>query len=287
MHNYTSLQIRGDDELLGFLQEVIDDQLDLKDSNNHQYLTKIQQQAPVIASFLVGLSNPNPHVYAILQELLTIINSIFSQETTLTKHTQPTSNTSLLCCFPCLPEVHIPAKYEADETRQTKETDSCRKLSYGHPTLSPGIFTVYCQHGVCYGFEVMARCESPKIPFQIFTTRFPHPPRVIVYDNACKLHQYCLNREPQHFQNTLFLVDRFHWKGHTGCSSGYNLDMYRGQQLRALNSQINEQANADLQKIRGQLAYMTAANFHFHISLFIGIKNYDIIHSMDVSQLHI
>ena len=108
---------------------------------------------------------------------------------------------------------------------------------------------------------------------------------MIVYDNACKLHVYRLNREPGHFQNTLFLVDRFHWRGHTGCSSGYNLDPCGEPILKTLNSQINEQANADLQKIQGQLAYMTPANFQFHLSLFISIKNCIIIHAMDLSQL--
>ena len=184
----------------------------------------------------------------------------------------PSDNPSPLRYFPSLPELRAPARYEADLQILAKETDSCRKLSYGHPTLSPGIFTVYCQHGVCSGYEVMAQCESPKLPFQILFTRFPQAPHVIVYDNGCKLHVYCLNQEPGYFQNTLFLVDRFHWRGHTGCSSGYNLDLYGEPLLKTLNSQINEQANADLQKIRGQLAYMTPANFHFHLSLFISVK---------------
>ena len=89
--------------------------------------------------------------------------------------------------------------------------------------------------GLGLGNEVMSQCESPKIWFQIFFTRFPQPPRVIVYDNGCKLHVYCLNREPGYFQNTLFLVDRFHWRGHTGCSSGYNLDLYGEPLLKTLN----------------------------------------------------
>jgi len=99
--------------------------------------------------------------------------------------------------------------------------------------------------------------------------------------------QNLLNHEPQHFKDTLFLVDRFHWRGHIGCSSGYNLDVYGAPHLRAVNSQINEQANADLQKIRGQLAYMTATNFHFHLSLFLAVKNYDIIKSTDVSRIQL
>ena len=41
-------------------------------------------------------------------------------------------------------------------------------------------------------------------------------PSVIVYDNACNLHTYCLNRHPTYFRNTRFLVDRLHWRDHTG-----------------------------------------------------------------------
>ena len=55
--------------------------------------------------------------------------------------------------------------------------------------------------------------------------------------HACKLHQYCLNREPHFFQNTLFAVDRFHWRGHVGCS----LDTYKlFLPLAEINSQVNE-----------------------------------------------
>ena len=44
---------------------------------------------------------------------------------------------------------------------------------------------------------------------------FPAP-SVIIYDNACNLHSYCLNREPVFFKQSLMLVDRFHWPNHTG-----------------------------------------------------------------------
>ena len=45
--------------------------------------------------------------------------------------------------------------------------------------------------------------------------------------------------------------------------------------MSSINSQVNEQANAGLQHIKGQLAYMTAANFMFTVSLFLAIKNVD------------
>lgn len=41
-------------------------------------------------------------------------------------------------------------------------------------------------------------------------------PKVIIYDNACNLHEYALNRNPRMFKDSQFLVDRFHWDNHTG-----------------------------------------------------------------------
>ena len=48
---------------------------------------------------------------------------------------------------------------------------------------------------------------------------------------------------------------------------------------------MNEQANAGLQRIRGQLAYMTLDNFMFTVSLFLCIKNKDKIKKLDLSAL--
>ena len=66
--------------------------------------------------------------------------------------------------------------------------------------------------GICYGFQAMRLRESPNTPFTLQTTA----PTTIVYDNCCNLHNYCLNREPDFFKETKFLVDRFHWSNHTG-----------------------------------------------------------------------
>ena len=57
--------------------------------------------------------------------------------------------------------------------------------------------------------------------------------------------------------------------------------------LKEINSQVNEQANAGLQRIRGQLAYMTPQNFMFTISLFISVKNMDIRGKLDVSAIRL
>ena len=116
----------------------------------------------------------------------------------------------------------------------------------------------------------MQEHESPRHPFEIFLTHFPSLPNTIIYDNSCKLHvhQYILNRQPGHFKDTRFSVDRFYWRGHVGCSSGYSMDKYAIQSMSKINSQINEQCNAGLQCIKGQLAYVKPDNFMFHINCF-------------------
>jgi hypothetical protein len=40
-------------------------------------------------------------------------------------------------------------------------------------------------------------------------------PRLVIYDNACNLAAYALKRTPKLFADTLFLVDRLHFKNHT------------------------------------------------------------------------
>ena len=54
--------------------------------------------------------------------------------------------------------------------------------------------------------------------------------------------------------------------------------------IKNINSQVNEQANAGLQRIRGQLAYMTPENFMFTLN---SIKNKDVQRKLDVSTLHV
>ena len=144
---------------------------------------------------------------------------------------------------------------------------------------------MFCPHGVCYGFEVMSTNESLYHPFHILRSRFKAPPSLVIYDNACKLHQYCLNREPAFFEHTQFAVDRFHWKGHIGYSSGYCLDNYQHPEIKAINSQINEQGNSNLQHIKGQVAYMSIENFMFTVSLFFAIRNMDSIRNIDIHLL--
>ena len=61
-----------------------------------------------------------------------------------------------------------------------------------------GIFskiTIYCEHGMCYGFEVLQTCQSPKHPYQIFKSdSLADFPLIIFVTSMCTL-----NRESRFF----------------------------------------------------------------------------------------
>ena len=275
------------EEVTDILRNVASKSIDVQSSVCHQKLSTLLTNAPVITNFICKCPKISGHlpddVCAIISHVLDVVAGTYADCSTHPASSYAVPSTNHLSHFPSLPVIRGTGRYSADQHTRTADEHNCRKVSYGHPTLTPGIFTLYCTHGICYGFEVMRRCESPQVPFSIFTSRFPTPPKTIVYDNACKLHVYCLNREPALYRSTRFFVDRFYWKGHIGCSKGYSLDSYPSVDIKRLNSQVNEQA----QRIRAQLAYMKPDNFVFTLSLFLSIINTDKMHSLDISTVDI
>ena len=77
--------------------------------------------------------------------------------------------------------------------------------------------------------------------------------RYFVYDNACAAHKCALRRFPHRVRRWTFVVDRTHWKNHTSCHAGYNMDEF--PQLRKVNSQQAEQINRSLRSLSTVLAH--------------------------------
>ena len=73
------------------------------------------------------------------------------------------------------------------------------------------MFTWFCKHGICYCFFIIPHAEGRNEAFSCLSKNFVVAPKLVVYDFACALQDYCLNRQPEHFKNTTFLEDRFHW----------------------------------------------------------------------------
>lgn len=95
-------------------------------------------------------------------------------------------------------------------------------------------------------------------------------PEMVLYDFACGLQPYCMNRDPEFFQDTVFQVDRLHSKNHS-CGRSYHIK--NNQYFKDLNSQANEQFNAKLKKVHRQLSYMSPVSFFLHLRLYIYLHN--------------
>ena len=224
--------------------EAIASGVDITQPSCREQLKLLQSKAPVLASFILKHYCGHSLAHDVRRLIKHLRDLIVAPFVGCGLDFPPSGGPNPLLFFPNLPQVRGKRMYKADHQKICADQDACRKYSSSHSSLTPGIFTLLYRHGICCGFQVMESHESPQHPFEIFVCRFPTPPKMIIYDNGCKLHQYVLNCEPVHFKNTVFLVNRFHWQGHMGYSSDYSLDGYTSLGIASINSQVNKQANA-------------------------------------------
>ena len=88
------------------------------------------------------------------------------------------------------------------------------------------------------------------------------PPQLVIYDNSCNLHEFCMRREPDFFRFTQFLLDRLHVAGHSRCTVAY--DPYKHRAVVKINTQVCEQENAKYKPLKKQLYKMGQVTFLFH-----------------------
>lgn len=163
-----------------------------------------------------------------------------------------------------------------------RDKDACRKYENAHGRLTPGLMLLFCPHGICVGLKIMDKCEGPSMLTDMLFTRLNSGPRMVVYDNACNTHRHCIKWQPGFFQNTRFCIDRIHKYNHHGCGPGYQLDQLDPRELlvdnvtvSALNSQVAEQCNSLLERIRTQVAYLKHENVMSYVKYFLAMRNKD------------
>ena len=139
--------------------------------------------------------------------------------------------------LPAHPLCRALPSFAADKSKGT-DVKTCNKFYKNHPGLTPGMFTLFCAHRKCLGFNLMADQEGPSTAFELIYTRFQSgqfrlyllalsvdlisdtfycaAPKMIVYDKACNLQRYVMRRAPHFFSSTLFRIDRLHIRNHDG-----------------------------------------------------------------------
>ena len=95
------------------------------------------------------LSPPGNFPRQIMAPVLSALNKIalapFGEATTVDTGTSVVKGEETLCFFPSLPRIHNRRHYEADVDTKVR---LCTKKYTTHPSLTPGIFTLFCPHGI-------------------------------------------------------------------------------------------------------------------------------------------
>lgn len=149
------------------------------------------------------------------------------------------------------------------------EPNSCVKHSYAYSAKSgiTYLYLVFCpvHYGFCWGYHIL-NCEGSKDPFSVLYQYLEKAPEAFIYDAGCIFSEYAHNREPKYFRDTEFFHDNWHGRAH---KCPYCFDVRRIESLRSINTEICEQFNAYLMKIRYSARAMSQTHFVFHLSFFI------------------
>ena len=122
-------------------------------------------------------------------------------------------------------------------------------------------------HGHCYGFHIVVNSEGRKDPFSSLYMYAEKPPSEVFYDFSCQLEEYCLNREPHFWRDCRFFHDIFHGFCHK-CPFVYNSKRIPALD-QGINSEICEQFNAYIKKIKFSARSMNQSHFVFYLQFFI------------------
>ena len=115
--------------------------------------------------------------------------------------------------YPNWPIFRFPKKYIV---RNVSDCEFCSKSFNKHTNFSVGVFSVgcACPYNITYGYELMLCRESAHNIFRLLMCRDVDLNSLegVIFDFACGLDQYILNREPKEFEFLRCLVDGAHWQ---------------------------------------------------------------------------
>ena len=121
-------------------------------------------------------------------------------------------------------------------------------------------------YGHCYGYHMIPGHEGRKDPACSAYAFLETAPAEMFYDFSCQLEEYCLNREPGYWKNTRFFHDTFHGFSHS-CPAVYKSS--RLMLLQKVNTEICEQTNAFLQRIKYSARAMSMSKFNHFLQFFL------------------
>ena len=138
-----------------------------------------------------------------------------------------------------------------------------------------GMLLFWCgTHRECIGWILLQGSESLEVIYGTLVTRFSIIPKYVIYDNGCNLYEYCANRAPHLFADTVFLSDGFHWANHRTCSTCFNSSVVAV--IEGISSVTHEQKNS-------YLANFKAISIFMRLDSFTQIMHY-VLHNMNYRE---
>lgn len=208
----------------------------------------IRRYAPVLFANLCNLQQATDAlsnaIALAIKSCLIVAQSLYAGEQPVAcplPSTLTSVDVSPFVCGQYFPHFQLKRGVPYSDALSIEEKGTCRKYAYNTRLHTHGVLVFMCAlcKGVL-GFSLMDAAEGPRQVFEILVTRWAKPPRVVFYDNACKLATYCFARDPMHFRETTFLVDHLHFKGHVRCSPTFDPTRFESL-VGHLNTQIVEQ----------------------------------------------
>ena len=107
-------------------------------------LALLQREVPVLFALLENLPHhPKDLLEPVIERLIAVSLAPFSSDSVPDTCPEPTPSENALAFFPQLKPLRARRRYTADKS----SSKICTKKNSGHPSLLPGIFTLFCQHG--------------------------------------------------------------------------------------------------------------------------------------------
>lgn len=116
-------------------------------------MRKLSESLPIFYNVLCSLFEAAlPRLWKPLLRYL-VKKSLDPFNNTKVQQDLPPPENDLLSFFPSLPLRRGRGKYSLDNPGVDTSSPVCNKYYRGHPKLTPGIFTIYCPHGIFTTYE--------------------------------------------------------------------------------------------------------------------------------------
>ena len=277
-------------EPLKYLKKFCTSELDLRHPTNMEKLSIVQNELPALWSSLLQiliLEKEDKYlpsdVASIVLELIRMRREIYNnaikrKEDGSDYFSWDDEEQHPLMFYPNWRVKKYPSNYNIKGSKGS--TDSCNKEYNKTKDFVHGIFSVgcACPLNITLGFEIMKNQESANNMFRILScldidlTSL----KAVVYDHACGLNSFMMNREAREFKHVKTLVDGLHYKSHTGCSESFNSQLYKEAlkpRVGNLNTAGREQINSKLQNMASSFRQMNYVSTIQMLKVYFGINN--------------